>query len=207
MSPRRAACAAFRPRGGRSDRRIRVTIRANAAPASCSDYEPNPPAGSRRRVFLSRISWSRSISPSLIAPRGPPIPIWRSHIVINTAGVVAVPIQTSPPRMIGWINIAVAKSDRVLRGDFMMTIKRVIRVAHSIAATASHCRTRDYQRKCGRSDQSEFRHAPLPFVLETQRRERPTAGAKRGSDLGFSKIIDLAASCWRPMCWRRSVAP
>ena len=132
---------------GRSREKVEAVTTNKGARAQVRAHDP---AGSCRRVFLSRLSWSQSISRSLIAPRGPPIPIWRSHIVINTAGVVAVPIQTSPPRMIGWINIAVAKSDRVLRGHSMMTIKRAIRVVHSIAVTASRCRARGHQRKCRR---------------------------------------------------------
>src|ERR1700731_2726991 len=57
--------------------------------------------------------------------------------------------------MIGWIFIAIAKSDRVLRGHSMMKIELAIRVVHSIAVTASYCRTREHQRKCGCTDQSE----------------------------------------------------
>jgi hypothetical protein len=34
--------------------------------------------------------------------------------------------------------------------------------------------------------------------VETQRRKRPIAGAKRGSDLGSSKIIDLASVLLAP---------
>jgi NAD(P)-dependent dehydrogenase (short-subunit alcohol dehydrogenase family) len=50
----------------------------------------------------------------------------------------------------------------------MMTIELVIRVVHSIAATASHCWTCEYKRKGGCSNESEVRHAFLLFVLETQ---------------------------------------
>src|SRR5580692_2622229 len=57
--------------------------------------------------------------------------------------------------MIGWIIVAVAKSDRVLRGHSIMTIEFAIRVGHSIPVTASHCRTREHQRKYGCTDQSE----------------------------------------------------
>src|ERR1700722_14846920 len=65
--------------------------------------------------------------------------------------------------MIGWVFIAVAKSDRVLRGHSMMTIERAIRVVHSIAVTASHSRAREHQRKCGYTNQSEVRHNRFSF--------------------------------------------
>src|SRR5580704_7330062 len=71
--------------------------------------------------------------------------------------------------MIGWIFIAVAKTDRVLRGDSMMTIEPVINAVRSKAATASHCRTREHQRKCGYTNQSEVDHNTFSFQTPSGR--------------------------------------
>jgi hypothetical protein len=53
-----------------------------------------------------------------------------------------------------------------LRGHSMnhSAIVLVMHAVHSRAATAScHCRTREYKRKCGGSDNSEFRHVRSSF--------------------------------------------
>jgi hypothetical protein len=68
--------------------------------------------------------------------------------------------------MIGWVFIAVAKSDRVLRGQFMTTIELVIRAVRSIAVTASHCRACKHQRKCGYTNQSKVHHNTPLFIGE-----------------------------------------
>src|ERR1700733_4787110 len=65
--------------------------------------------------------------------------------------------------MIGWISIAVAEVDRVLRGQLMMTIQLVIFVVHSVATTVRHCWTREDQRKRGCTNQSEVRHDTFLF--------------------------------------------
>jgi hypothetical protein len=70
--------------------------------------------------------------------------------------------------MIGWIFIAVAKSDRVLRRHSMPTIELVIHGVRSIAATARHCRTRQQQRKCGYTNQSKVRHNAFSFTGRTE---------------------------------------
>src|ERR1700733_6035381 len=109
--------------------------------------------------------------------------------------------------MIGWIFIAVAKSDGVLRGQPMTTIELTIHAVRSVAVTASHCRAREHQRKCDCTDQPEghrnissfqfsadeqrviaFVHPiwecilPTPLNLMLEKTANPSSGRDRRAD-------------------------
>jgi hypothetical protein len=92
--------------------------------------------------------------------------IWRSHILVDSARIVAVAIRTAPSRMIGWASYAEVHVIKVLRGHAMgrSAIVAMVCAVHSIAVIAGcHRRTREHKRKCGGSDYSEVRHRGFSY--------------------------------------------
>src|ERR1700722_14834832 len=103
-------------------------------------------------------------------------PILGTHIVIDRAGVIAVAIRATPTRVIPRINIRATEMQRILCSHVMVAAEGSgIRALRPVTVIRNRGTSED-NRKCGGSDNSEFRHAFLPLVRVSQktkcRRER-----------------------------------
>src|ERR1700722_291842 len=95
-------------------------------------------------------------------------PILGTHIVIDRAGVIAVAIRATPTRVIPRINIRATEMQRILCSHVMVAAEGLGIRALRLVTVIRNRGTSEDDRKCGRADQFEFRHASLLLVRVTQ---------------------------------------